>query len=199
MDDKKFNADSYHVINALFRELEAIFPNFMRAWPNESILKTAKTNWLLAFVEANVNSMRHLQIGLKKARSHPKSWVPTVGEFIEWCKPTMQDYGLPEPQMAFREACKNGYDLKYNADVTWSHPAVYHAGCETGWFEIEKLEKLFLANYEMACRIVFEGGALRDLPKLIPIQPKERSSPETAKRCLSELFQILGKKPKHDI
>lgn len=199
MDDKKFNADSYHVINALFKQLESIFPSFMRAWPTEDVLQTAKKNWLLAFVETNVNSMKHLQVGLKKARHHPRSWVPTVGEFIEWCKPTMQDYGLPEPQMAFREACKNGYDLKYNAHVTWSHPAVYHAGCETGWFEIEKLEKLFLANYDMACRIVFEGGTLRDLPKLISMQPLEKSSPETAKKGFNELFQILGKKPKHEI
>lgn len=196
MDDKKFNADSYHVINALFRELEAIFPNFMRAWPSESILKTAKTNWLLAFVEANVNSMRHLQIGLKKARSHPKSWIPTVGEFIDWCKPTLKDFGLPEPFVAFREACKNGYDMKYGEHVTWSHPAVFHAGSETGWFNIEKSEKLFLANYEMTCRIVFEGGTLRDLPKLIPKQPLEKSSPEIASKSLDEIKKILGLKDK---
>ena len=108
MDNNKFNTNSCHVINALFKQLESIFPSFMRAWPNEEILQNAKKNWLLAFVEANVNSFHHLQIGLKKARHHPKSWVPTAGEFIQWCKPTLKDYGLPEPFEAYREACRNG-------------------------------------------------------------------------------------------
>lgn len=198
MDNNKFNTDSYHVINILFTKLEAIFPAFMRAWPSEELLNEAKKNWLLAFVEANVNSMRHLQIGLKKARHHPKKWVPTVGEFIEWCKPTLKDFGLPEPFIAYREACKNGYDIKYGTDVVWSHPAVYHAGNETGWFEIEKLQELFLTNYEIACRIVFEGGRLKDIPKLIPKHTPEKSSPETAKNGFNQLFEILGKKRKYD-
>ena len=191
MDEKKFNTDSYQVINLLFKELESIFPNFMRAWPTEEILETAKINWLLAFVEANVNSMRHLQIGLKKARHHPKSWIPSVGEFIQWCRPTLKDFNLPEPFVAYREACKNAYDLKYDEHVNWSHPAVYHAGCETGWFEIDKLEKLFLANYDMACKIVFEGGRLKELPKLITQEPLQKSSPETALNALKSIKDML--------
>jgi len=198
MDDKVFNAESYNVINYLFAELSGIFPAFSKAWPSSKEFESAKRNWLLALIAAKINTGKKLQVGLTNARNYGKPWVPSVGQFIEWCKPTLKDYGLPEPFVAYREACKNGYDIKYGVEVVWSHAAVYHAGNETGWFEIEKLQELFLANYEIACRIVFEGGTLRDLPKLIPKQPPEKSSPETAKNGFNQLFQILGKSTKCD-
>jgi hypothetical protein len=136
--------------------------------------------------------MKHLQIGLKKARHHPKSWIPSVGEFISWCKPTLKDFGLPEPHMAFKECCTNAHGLKYGENIKWSHQAVYHAGSQTGWFDIEKQEKLFMINYDIACKIVFDGGTLRDLPKLISFQYEIKSTPQNALNGLNELKKILG-------
>jgi hypothetical protein len=193
MDDR-FTEQSYNVINSLFSQLAGIFPAFNKAWPTPVEFEAAKKNWLLALVENNINTMTKLQIGLKKARALGRPWIPSIGEFIEWCKPTLKDYGLPEPNDAFREACRNGYDLKYNSNPSWSHQAVFHAASETGFFDLEKNKDAFLVYYERACKIVFNGGALKDLPKLIPNMRVEKSSPITAKNALKDILQKLGKK-----
>lgn len=194
MNEKKFNADSYQVINTLFNQLESIFPAFMKAWPNEDVLKAGKKNWLLALVENNINTLEKLQIGLKKARQYGKPWVPSIGEFIQWCKPSLQDYGLPEPFEAFKEACRNAHGVKYNENCTWTHQAVYHAASLAGMYELDKNKNAFLTYYELACKTVFDGGVLKDLPKLIPNIPQEKKCPKTAKIALNEMLQKLGKK-----
>ena len=191
MDDK-FTEQSYNVINALFSQLAGIFPAFNKAWPTPVEFEAAKKNWLLALVENNINTMTKLQIGLKKARALGSPWVPSIGEFIEWCKPTLKDYGLPEAFEAYREACRNAHEVKYGCETKWSHQAVYDAASRTGMFELEKKQKEFLIYYERACQTVFEGGRLKDLPKLITNQPEEKSSPQTALNALKSMKSILG-------
>ena len=178
-------------INELFIEIKARCPAWPQSWPNPEIEKKARQIWLQEIVKHKINSWDHIKKALEKIKS---SFVPSIDEFIQLCKPTMEDYGLPRPFEAFRECCFNASNIRYNVPVTWSHQAVYHAGSQTGLLEIEKLQELFLANYEMACRIVFEGGILKDLPKLIPEQRKVISLPQTAFNAINTMKQMLGKK-----
>lgn len=178
-------------INELFIEIKARCPAWPQSWPNPEIEKKARQIWLQEIVKHKINSWDHIKKALEKIKS---SFVPSIDEFIQLCKPTMEDYGLPRPFEAFRECCFNASNIRYNVPVTWSHQAVYHAGSQTGLLEIEKLQELFLANYEMACRIVFEGGILKDLPKLIPEQRKVISSPQTAFNAINTMKQMLGLK-----
>jgi len=194
MEDKVFNTESYNVINYLFTELSGIFPAFSKAWPTPKEFESAKRNWLLALIDAKINTGKKLQIGLTNARNYGKPWVPSVGQFIEWCKPTLKDYGLPEPFEAYREACRKAIDIKYNSNASWTHQAVYDAASRTGMFELEKKQKEFLVYYERACQTVFEGGRLKDLPKLIPNMPQEKKCPKTARNALNEMLQNLGKR-----
>lgn len=194
MNDSIFNKDSYAFINQLFNELAGIFPAFSKAWPTPSEFESAKRNWLMALIEADVNSNHKIQLGLKKARKYSSPWIPSVGQFIEWCKPTLKDYGLPEPFEAYKEACRKAIDIKYNSNPSWTHQAVYDAASRTGMFELEKKQKEFMIYYERACQTVFEGGTLKDLPKLIPNMPEEKKCPITAKNALNGLLQKLGKR-----
>lgn len=195
MNDSIFNKDSYAFINELFKELAGIFPAFSRAWPTPSEFESAKRNWLMALIEENINTSHKIQIGLKKARLYGKPWVPSIGEFIEWCKPTLKDYGLPEPFEAFKEACRNAHDIKFNVQCNWAHQAVYHAASLAGMYELDKNQKAFFAYYERACQTVFDGGTLKDIPKLIPNMPQEKKCPVMAKNALQDMLIKLGKKP----
>lgn len=176
-------------INELFLEIKARCPAWPQSWPNPEIEKKARQVWMQEIIKHKTNNWEHIKKGIEKIKS---SFVPTIDEFIQYCKPSMEEYGLPQPFEAFRECCRNSSSIRYNEPVTWSHQAVYHAGSQTGLLEIEKYQELFLANYEMACKIVFEGGRLRDLPKLIPEQPKEISSPQTAFNAINTMKQMLG-------
>ncbi len=193
MDDK-FNEQSYNVINSLFAKLAGIFPAFSKAWPTAVEFESAKKNWLLALVENDINTLAKLQIGLKKARALGRPWVPSIGEFIEWCKPRLEDYGMPELFEAYKEACRNAHDVKYNYPCNWSHQAVYHAAIETGIYELEKKFDAFKVYYQRACQTVFDGGTLKDLPKLIPNMPEEKKCPIIARNALNDILKQLGKK-----
>jgi hypothetical protein len=194
MDDKVFNAESYNVINYLFAELSGIFPAFSKAWPSSKEFESAKRNWLLALIAAKINTGKKLQVGLTNARNYGKPWVPSVGQFIEWCKPTLKDYGLPEPFEAFKEACRNAHSIKYNENCNWTHQAVYHAASLAGMYELDKNQKAFFAYYQRACQTVFEGGTLKDIPKLITNMLQEKKCPKTARNALNEMLQKLGKR-----
>lgn len=176
-------------INDLFIEIKARCPAWPQSWPNVEIEKKTRQIWLQELIKHKINNWGQIKKALEKITT---SFVPTIDEFIKLCKPTMEDYGLPQPFEAFRECCLNASNMRYNIPTNWSHQAVYHAGIQTGLLEIEKLQDLFLANYEMACKIVFEGGRLRDLPKLIAEQPKQKASPEIALKSLADIKNILG-------
>lgn len=176
-------------INELFLEIKARCPAWPQSWPNPEIEKKARQVWMQEIVKHKINSWEHIKKALEKIKS---SFVPSIDEFIQLCKPTMEDYGLPQPFEAYRECCFNASNIRYNEPVTWSHQAVYHAGSQTGLLEIERLQDLFLANYEIACRIVFDGGILKDFPKLIPTQPQQKSSPQTASNALKNMKAMLG-------
>ena len=82
--------------------------------------------------------------------------------FRQLCDPDHQALGLPEPEAAFMEACKAKYPVHCNK---WSHPAVYQAGADTGWFELrsqsaERLRKVFMAHYAKRVEDVLMGVEL---------------------------------------
>lgn len=190
MNEIEYNATA-KLINELFLEIKARCPAWPQSWPNLDIERRSKQIWLESLIKNKITNWEHVKIGLGKLRG---SFVPPIDEFISLCKPTMEDYGLPQPFEAFRECCHNAASIRYNDPVTWSHQAVYHAGSQTGLMEIEKLKDLFLINYEIACKIVFEGGRLKDLPKLIPNKPEEKKDPEIALNSINKLKSMLGLK-----
>lgn len=59
-------------------------------------------------------------------------YLPTLHRMLECCREAhLKAQGLPEVHAAYREACL-APEPKHAQG--WSHPAVYHAGRETGWF-----------------------------------------------------------------
>jgi hypothetical protein len=108
-------------------------------------------------------SPMQIDMALLKSRDFT-GWFSTPA-FRELCHVKPEDLGLPEVHAAYIEAA--------NADgmrdmQKWSHPAVFFAGRETGWFNLRNnTEKecfpLFKRNYEIICARVMAGETL-DLP-----------------------------------
>lgn len=78
------------IIDGLFEALLSIYPAFKQAWPTQSIIDDAKNQWLLAFQQARLNDVELIKEGLKKARLSTSNFVPSVGQFIEMCRPTKE-------------------------------------------------------------------------------------------------------------
>lgn len=176
------------VVNRLFLELQAIFPAWRQAWPNDRALAAAKRSWIKGFAAAGITSLEQIRYGLEQCRLSGGDFAPSVGKFIQWCRPTPELLGLPSANAAYREACRIAHPA---ADRTGIHPAVYHAACETGFFELaslpeEKSRRLFDRAYELTVQMVLNGQPLREIPKALPAEVKV-CTPEVGRAALAAL------------
>jgi len=120
----------------------------------------------------------------------------TLPRFRELCHVKPSDFGMPEPHAAYVEACTKQGD---KASAHWSHPAVYWAGVETGWFELHarterEIYPLFARNYEVMCARAIDGESL-DLPvqRALPASATPVFlTPKQNKRRMSALKELLA-------
>lgn len=182
------------VVDALFRELQAIFPAWKQAWPDDRALSSAKKSWIKGFMAAGIRSVEQIRYGLQRCRMEGSDFAPSVGKFIEWCQPTPQMLGLPETESAYREACRNAHP---SADRKWSHPAVFHAAKQSSFYALNTLKesesrKLFVRNYDIACRMVANGEPLQDIPKALPEEVSVPAKAETVQCELAKMRAMLN-------
>ena len=87
------NADAF--INWLFEELAGTFPAWKSAFDSQQSITTAKRIWFEALSENKIKRS-DIEQGLRMARKSTNPFLPSVGQFIAWCK--VIDYetlGLP--------------------------------------------------------------------------------------------------------
>lgn len=168
----KVDAGTAAVINALFRELVSIFPAWRRAWPDDKALDAARATWTKAFMAEKINKIEQIRFGIEQCRKLETPFAPSVGEFIAMCQPTPELLGIPPLTKAFREACRNAHPCMAGI-ANWSHDAVYHAACETGFSNLNRLPedacaRLFERNYKITVRALVAGEPLRKMPLALP-------------------------------
>ena len=190
------NEGDMTVVNSLFKDLAATFPAWRSAFKTQEQFLMTKKTWSKAFIENGVNSMEQVQAGLKKARSSGETFLPSVGQFVNWCKPTAEDFGMPEVQAAYRESCRNASHIQGNAAqwAKWSHDAVHVAAKATGYFDLvgrpeRETFPLFKRNYEIVLRRVMQGEDLSaEIPKALPA--KATSIPTEAPKAKANIAAL---------
>ena len=171
---KKVTHISQHaaqVVNDVFAELQVVFPAWKFAFPTPATVTQAKKSWSKAFIEQGIITRAQLDIGFVKARQWGKPFLPSIGQFCDWCKPTLADFGLPEPVQAFAEASNK---VRFANELNWSHPAVYLAAIDVGRWSFSNLKasdvlKLFERSYAITTKRVMNGEDLSaEIPKALP-------------------------------
>jgi hypothetical protein len=114
---------------------------------------------------------------LKSFQGGESRYLPDAIQFREFCL-GVRAFGLPPAKSAYEEACRAPSP---KARQRWSHPAVYLAGSQTGWFELssmptEQILPRFEYNYAMLCQRVMAGEelsvpVLEALPETVSIIP----------------------------
>ncbi len=164
---KQLPPGTAEVVNALFKELQAIFPAWKQAWPDDDALKAAKRSWIKAFVAAEINTLEQIRYGLLNCRQFGGDFAPSVGKFIKWCQPTAEMLGIPSRDRAFREALENSNPSRAG-NRTWSHPAVRHAALQCELHNLagqvsEKASRIFDRAYDITIRLLVQGKPLEDI------------------------------------
>lgn len=193
---KSVSAETAEVVNRLFEELQAIFPAWRYSCPTDKAVEIAKKNWIKAFVDEGINSIEQIQLGLKLARKSKNPYMPATGVFIDWCKPSPEDCGLPSREDAFAEAIAN---LGTFITAKWSHPAVREAVKATSCYVLRSNSEkdaraAFYRNYGLLVERVIRGeNLMMPIPKAITNkQVFIPAPPEVEAQCLSSLKRLVG-------
>ena len=137
------------VVEKIFRQLKAIFPAWKTAWPDERALGSAQRSWTKGFMDAGICDIHQVEFGIKQCRKSGSPFAPSIGQFIQWCTPGPEAYGMPTAADAWLEAQMG----------TASHEAVRIAANATGLFDLRSAKQedkamraRFERNYEIVLR-----------------------------------------------
>ena len=137
------------VVEKIFRQLKAIFPAWKTAWPDEKALGSAQRSWTKGFMDAGICDIHQVEFGIKQCRKSGSPFAPSIGQFIQWCTPGPEAYGMPTAADAWLEALMG----------TASHEAVRVAANATGFFDLraakqedKAMRARFERNYEIVLR-----------------------------------------------
>jgi hypothetical protein len=197
----KADPGTVQVINALFRELMAIFPAWKQAWPDKEATSAAKATWTKAFMAEKITTIEQIRFGIEQCRKLGSDFAPSVGKFINLCQPTPEMLGLPPLETAFREACRNVHP-SMAGQANWSHDAIWHTAKESGFESLNRLEtslarKLFERNYVITVRRLIDGLPLQKMPLALPARVDGRRTPEVGNRALAELRAMRSSGVRH--
>ena len=162
------------LINVLFTQLEITYHNqFHKAFPDSDSLKLAKQLWLkkLSLFE---NEIIFKSIDNIMSNSE---YLPSLSSVLQKCKTlTLNANNIPSLEKAFKEA--SSY-CDAPSEHNWSHPIVYHAGLETGWFFLQNESEQsalreFKNKFDFLINEWLEGKEFKspDVPKLEKINSK---------------------------
>ena len=169
--------DAITQIFALFRV--NYHNQYYSAFNDIALLNQAKRLWLGSLHQYPVECL------LKAARQiiEQSEYLPTLHKMIEACDQQDSGFGLPSARKAYMEACLASHP---KANYAWSHPAVYHAGSETGWYDLENQPEYvswpnFKRNYEIFRHRAMQGDAM-EIEATVAIAEPEKSSLSKSER-----------------
>lgn len=115
-------------VNEIFKQLKAIFPAWGAAIRTQEEDAEARRQWMRGMVESRITTWDQVNAGLAKCRAHNSPFLPSIGQFMEWCRVAVEDKaGLPSEGEAMSAVIQ---ELAKSPDIRdWSqfHPAVYMA------------------------------------------------------------------------
>ena len=165
------------LINVVFTQLEITYHNqFHKAFADSDSLKLAKQLWLKKL------SLFKNEIIFKSIDDimSTSEYLPSLSTVLQKCKfLTLEANGIPSLEKCFKEASTF---CDAPTEHSWSHPIIYHAGLETGWFFLQnESEKTALKEFENKFDFLIEAW----------LSGKEFENPSTPK--LEENISSLDK------
>ncbi len=185
-------------IDQVFVKMQAAYGGVWASrLPTPEMTEAGKSEWAKAL---SVFTRDQILRGFERCFER-HSMPPTLPEFMECCKPDPAEFGLPDVEFAYREACRAAHAP---GAAKWSHGVVYHAGREVGWFDMHQsangAERRFAKVYQGLCQRAMAGEQF-ELPRcdgrsltqhrngqeVRTVQQKQ-----TAQHWLGQMKQALG-------
>lgn len=172
---RAFDHDVKIMVNMLFARLHHIYTHkFESAYGDEDTMKYAKREWAMVLADFPLRAVE-LTIDAIRVRY---AWPPTIAEFLATLSEVAKPADLPEARDAYQQACFVG-----NSPLTqyWSHPAVYHAARQTGFFRLrtepeQQVWPIFQQHYQTLTLRLCKGESL-EIPEAPALPPPADTGP----------------------
>lgn len=147
-------------------------------YPTPELIDGGIAVWAIGFIDAKLTA-RQVDFGIHAANTRP-GYCPDLPAFIQLCKPSPVELGMPSVEAAYREACQNAHPASRK---DWSHKAVYHAATQVGMFELRSLDgaktrPMFEDAYNRTVEAILHGEDIPEIPKAIADQTGKALTPE---------------------
>ncbi len=174
------------IIDRLFRAISSSKPAWRTQFESEEHIKAAMAYWEKVLGEEGVDSMELLKRGLDELNRDPSPFLPSIGQFIQWCKGT-------DSQKFYKEFLKAINTSKDRLKWEDFSPRVYWIYCQIGSFNIRnadsiKIKQLFKNAYDES--VIFEQSGGVFLP---PSQLLEQTEPEFKEASVEDVESHLKK------
>ncbi|MGB1173095.1 MAG: replication protein P [Marinobacterium sp.] len=175
------------MVNMVFARFMAIYGHkFKSAFETEQEIMIAKREWAMSISGYGENEL----VSAINRCKETLAWMPSISEFLGLLKEVGADFGLPSSYEAYQEACRYAGDHHHD----WSHPAVYEAAKQTGWYEIRgeaeaNIYPRFRYYYDMISKRVRAGEAI-DQPVSVAIEDKSEVTHATTMLEFAKTHQI---------
>lgn len=148
-------------VNRVMKTILANSPAWSVSLKGTDSINDYRQQLVKSFLENKITEMSQVELGLKRIRKEPTNFLPSVGQFIGWCKPTAEAIGCPDVDEAYNEACRYKYSKK-----TLSHPCIAYALAKISMFDLStKTEKQtkpqFEKLYQKAVELFYCGDSLQ--------------------------------------
>lgn len=182
------------LVNKIFHTLTAIFPAWASAIRDQNYLNQAKTEWLKGLIENKITADYQIEAGFKKARAHNSPFLPSIGQFIEWCK-SSQIQKYPSFETAYAEIIQYIARSKHERSQFDLSDFVHHTIIHNMDFynfqnlPVEKLSQEFRIAYR-ATEIEIQNGKPLRIPVMPSMIEEEKKQPATKERADESLKKL---------
>ncbi|HIF9180973.1 replication protein P [Photobacterium damselae] len=142
-------------INAIFKDLCAIFPAWRNHLRTSEEFRATRTNFAKGMMENGITSMDQVRRGLTRARQQESDFFPSVGKFISWCR-DLDDWEEAFKRMLSNEPALSLPEKFTRNELSW--PIRHHLSEYDALFKFKTL----FHKYQSIER----DGGLHDLPQL---------------------------------
>lgn len=133
----------------------------------EVVFDSLKREYTYELMSAGIKNKSDIDKALDGLRKKGAEFIPSPSEFVEMCKPSPDELGIPDVYWAYKLACEYSHPA---SDKQPMHPVVYHAWKQTGSNQMRELPRhqnfpIFERNYNIALRKFQNGEILGEIQK----------------------------------
>jgi hypothetical protein len=178
-------------IDHLYNRLDGAYPHKWRSnFPDQQAIDNWAESWVEAFEEEGITP-QDVKVGLRECRRR-HGWPPSVAEFMQACRPTL------DPTKAYYEAIA-GLEARGKGEFgTWSHPAIFWAAWSMRRELREQAYSAVRARWETALQQHLDKAELAEIPQPaleLTAPGKSTTSPTAAKAAIAKLVNSVVNRP----